>query len=265
MLDQLWQIAVETVTAPNFWLFFCIGLIAQIFDGALGMGFGVISSTTLTALGYPRAAVSGAVNGAKIFTGLFSGAAHIYYRNIDWKLFTRLSLGGLIGAIPGAFLVANAKGLWIGLLMSSYLILVGIFIIHRSYKPHNQHTTPARTFGVGVAGGFLESISGVWGPLVTSTMVAMGSTPRTVIGTASLSEFVVAIFVFAILVHHIELGTIGISVIALALGAFVAAPLAAKLVTEVPRRTLMMGVGILVIVTSTIRIARDVAPLLGWM
>jgi uncharacterized protein len=263
MLDQLLQIASDTVRAPNFWMLFAIGFVAQIFDGALGMGFGVISSTTLTALGYPRAAVSGAVNGAKIFTGLFSGGAHIYFRNIDWKLLWRLVLGGLIGAIPGAFLVANAKGIWVGLLMSSYLILVGIFIVRHSYKPHHQNTTPARTVGVGVAGGFLEAISGVWGPLVTSTMVALGSTPRTVIGSANLAEFIVAIFVFAILVHHVEFSTIGLSVIALALGAFLAAPVAAKLTTEIPRRALMMSVGILVIVTSLIRMARDVAPLLG--
>jgi uncharacterized protein len=263
MLDQLYQIASDALSAPNFWMFFAIGFIAQIFDGALGMGFGVISSTTLTALGYPRAAVSGAVNGAKIFTGLFSGAAHIYYRNIDWKLFGRLVLGGLIGAIPGAFLVANAKGIWIGLFMSSYLILVGIIIIRHSYKPHHQHTTSVRTVGVGIAGGFLEAISGVWGPLVTSTMVAMGSTPRTVIGSTNLAEFVIAIFVFAVLVHHIELATIGFSVIALALGAFLAAPIAAKLTTEIPRRALMISVGILVIVTSLFRMARDVWPLLS--
>ncbi len=261
MLDQLLQIVANTTSAPNFWIFFAIGFVAQVFDGALGMGFGVISSTTLTALGYPRAAVSGAVNGAKIFTGLFSGAAHIYYRNIDWKLFGRLVLGGLIGAIPGAFLVANAKGLWFGLMMSAYLILIGAIIIRQSYKPHHQHTTPIRTFGVGIAGGFLEAISGVWGPLVTSTMVAMGSTPRTVIGSTNLAEFVVAIFVFAVLVHHIELTTIGYSVIALALGAFIAAPIAAKLTTEIPRRALMISVGILVIFTSLVRIARDIAPL----
>ncbi len=259
MIEHLLQIAQNAISAPNFGIFFAIGLLAQLFDGALGMGFGVISSTTLTALGYPRAAVSGAVNGAKIFTGLASGASHIYYRNIDWKLFAQLVVGGLLGALPGALLVARSNGLWISLLISSYLILVGIFIVHKARQPHKLLTTTRRSIGVGVAGGFLEAVSGVWGPLVTSSMVALGSTPRTVVGTANLAEFVIAVFVFAILVHHIELATIGYSVIALALGALVAAPIAAKLSTEIPRRALMMGVGLLVILTSSIRIARDLS------
>lgn len=257
MLDYLLHIGQNVLSAPGFWMFFGIGFIAQLFDGALGMGFGVISSTTLTALGYPRAAVSGAVNGAKIFTGLSSGLSHIYYRNIDWKLFGLLVAGGLLGALPGAMLVAKQNGLWMNLAISSYLIVVGIFIVRKAHQPHKQMTTAPRSFGVGVAGGFLEAVSGVWGPLVTSSLVALGSTPRTVIGTVNLAEFVVAIFVFAVLVHHIELATIGYTVIALTLGALVAAPFAAKLSTSIPRRALMMGVGILVIITSSIRIARD--------
>jgi uncharacterized protein len=263
MIEYLYHIAQNALNAPGFWMFFAIGFVAQIFDGALGMGFGVISSTTLTALGYPRAAVSGAVNGAKIFTGLSSGLAHIYYRNIDWKLFSQLVIGGLVGAIPGALLVAKSDGVALSLFISSYLIIVGIFIVRKARQPHKQLATPARSFIVGIAGGFLEAVSGVWGPLVTSSMVAMGSTPRTVIGTVNLAEFVVAIVVFGILVHHIELATIGYSVMALAFGALFASPFAAKLTTEIPRKSLMMGVGILVILTSAIRITRDLIHWLG--
>jgi uncharacterized protein len=257
MLDYLFQVGQNVLNAPSSWMFFGIGFIAQLFDGALGMGFGVISSTTLAALGYPRAAVSGAVNGAKIFTGLGSGVSHIYYRNIDWKLFGLLVAGGLLGALPGAMLVAKQNSLWMSLGISIYLIIVGIFIVRKAHQPQKQMTTTPRSFGVGVAGGFLEAVSGVWGPLVTSSMVALGSTPRTVVGTVNLAEFVVAIFVFAVLVHHVELATIGYSVIALAFGALIASPFAAKLSTNIPRRTLMMGIGILVIITSSIRIARD--------
>ncbi len=257
MIDHLLQIGQNVLNAPGFWMFFGIGLIAQMFDGALGMGFGVISSTTLTALGYPRAAVSGAVNGAKIFTGLASGLSHMYYRNIDWKLFGLLVAGGLCGALPGALLIAKQNSPWISVGISIYLIVVGIFIVRKAYQPHKQMTNAPRSFGVGAAGGFLEAVSGVWGPLVTSSLVALGTTPRIVVGTVNLAEFVVAIFVFAILVHHIELATIGYSVIALAIGALVASPFAARLSTHIPHRKLMMGIGVLVIVTSSIRIARD--------
>jgi uncharacterized protein len=266
MIDSLIQFAQQVYESPNFWMFFAIGFVAQVFDGAIGMGFGVISSTTLTVMGYPRASVSGTVNGAKIFTGLASGLSHLYFGNVDWKMFGRLVLGGLVGAVPGALLVGHAHNNWLGIAIGIYLIGIGTFIIARVARMDEAPplaSTPARHVPIGAAGGFLEAISGVWGPLVTSSMVAQGSDPRKVVGTVNLAEFVIAIVVLLLLVEHIGAAGLGASVAALVAGALVSAPFAARLTTKLPRKSLIYAVGGLVIITSLVRIIRDLEKIIG--
>jgi uncharacterized protein len=263
MIDFLIAAAREAMASPNFWMFFAIGFVAQIFDGTLGMGFGVLSSTTLTAMGYPRAAVSGAVNGAKIFTGLASGAAHIYFGNVDWRIFLRLVLGGLAGAVPGAFLVGHAHTNWLGVALSLYLIGVGIFLIWKVAHADARTPSAGQHVRIGIAGGFLEAISGVWGPLVTSTMVATGTAPRKIVGTVNLAEFVIAFVVLLMLAKHINETGLGGSILALVAGAVLAAPFAARLTVALPRKQLIYGVGALVISTSLIRLVRDIDKIIG--
>lgn len=242
-------------------IYIAIGFVAQLFDGALGMGFGVISYTVLTALGYPREVVSASVNGAKIFTGAASGAAHMWYRNIDWRLFGLLAAAGAIGGAIGVGLLLLAPGSWIGLLINLYLVLVGVLIIRRAFRPAAPRTLPARNAGIGLAGGVLEALAGVWGPLVTSNLVVAGTSPRYVIGSVSLAETVVAVVVFTLLIGHVGMEQLAGTVVGLAVGAVVAAPIAARFVREVSPRWLMLGVGGLVIATSLFRLARSA----GWV
>ena len=78
----------------EFYWFILIGLGAQLVDGALGMAFGLVSSSILLGMGLPPAAVSASVHTAEVFTTGVSGASHAYFRNIDKRLFWRLTLSG---------------------------------------------------------------------------------------------------------------------------------------------------------------------------
>ena len=80
-------------------MFIAIGFVAQICDGALGMGFGVISSTVLTIIGLPREIVSATVNGAKILTGTASSISHLAYKNVQWRALAYLAGGGVLGGL----------------------------------------------------------------------------------------------------------------------------------------------------------------------
>ena len=60
----------------HFFLFVGIGLFAQLVDGALGMAYGLVSSSILLALGLPPAVASATVHTAEVFTTGASGAAH---------------------------------------------------------------------------------------------------------------------------------------------------------------------------------------------
>ena len=78
-----------------FLTFAFVGFFAQLADSALGMGFGVISSSVLLAQGVPPPLVSASVNAAKVPTGIAAGISHAINGNIDKRLFLRLALAGV--------------------------------------------------------------------------------------------------------------------------------------------------------------------------
>ena len=84
-----------------------IGFVAQLIDGALGMAYGVISTSAMLAMGLPPAQASAVVHTAEIFTTGASAASHIYHRNVDWRLVTRLGIAGVAGAVLGAWILSN--------------------------------------------------------------------------------------------------------------------------------------------------------------
>src|SRR3990167_4168764 len=95
---------------PDFWIFFAVGAAAQLVDGALGMAYGVVSSTVLLALGVPPANASASVHAAKVFTGAASAVSHIVYRNVNWMLLLHLAVGGIIGGVLGAYVLTSIDG-----------------------------------------------------------------------------------------------------------------------------------------------------------
>ena len=71
----------------TFLLFALVGFVAQAVDGALGMAYGVISSSVLLAFGVPPATASASVHGAEVFTTAASAGSHIWHKNVEWRLF----------------------------------------------------------------------------------------------------------------------------------------------------------------------------------
>src|SRR3954468_391708 len=87
-----------------------IGFAAQLVDGALGMAFGVISTTAMLSFGMPPAQASAIVHTAEIFTTAGSAASHMWHRNVDWRLISRLGVAGVLGAVLGAWVLSNLDG-----------------------------------------------------------------------------------------------------------------------------------------------------------
>jgi uncharacterized membrane protein YfcA len=244
-------------------MFVGIGFVAQLCDGALGMGFGVISSTVLTLIGLPREIVSATVNGAKILTGTASSVSHLVYRNVRWVTLAYLATGGLIGGLIGAWLLTQGSNQYVGPIVSTYLIFVGIYIIWKTANIERLQITAPRTAGVGVAAGFLEAVAGVWGPLATSNLVAFGLPARIAVGVGNVAETIVAFAVFTVLVNHIGFDQLSRFAVGLVIGALIASPLAAKLTANLPKRRLAIGVGVMVIVSSVLRLVRETGLLGG--
>jgi uncharacterized protein len=234
--------------------FFAIGFFAQLIDGALGMAFGVISNTALLWMGVPPALATRNVHIIKMFTGGASGLSHIYHRNVDWKLFLRLSITGVIGGVIGAYVmsVLHMKNAKFALpYVYTYLTLIGIYILWRGigHKVKEQHARIVEPYGL--VGGFLDATGGGgWGPVVTSNLLAQGHNPRKTVGTVNASEFILAIAVSITYWSQIGFDDVPMSVLGLLIGGVVAAPLASRITQFIPARVMMITVGILLICIS---------------
>ena len=123
--------------------FVAIGFAAQVVDGALGMAFGVINSTLLvTVMGVPPAVASASVHAVETFTTAASGISHIAHRNVDWKLFRRLVIPGVIGAALGATLLSNVDASVAKPFVMAYLACIGLYLLFRAVKGRIEPRTP---------------------------------------------------------------------------------------------------------------------------
>lgn len=227
------------------------GFAAQLVDGALGMGYGITSSTILLLIGLSPAAASASVHIAKIGTGASSGLAHHRFGNVDWKVVRRIALPGGIGAFIGATVLSALSTESSRPLSSLFLFVLGIYVVMR-YLAGGLRVlrkgTPRLRFLIplGLIGGFVDATGGGgWGPVATPALLADGRlAPNRVIGTVSASEFVVAVaasagFIFGIGVAGVRLDYVA----ALLVGGLVAAPIAAYLVRHMNPRLLGVMVG----------------------
>ncbi len=245
------------VLATTFGLFLLVGFLAQLIDGAVGMAYGVISSSVLLAFGVPPAQVSATIHAAECFTTGASGASHLVHRNVDWTLFWRLAPAGVVGGVIGAYLLTGFDPTFIKAVVVAYLGVLGLFMLTRAMRgpreepPHLKYVVP-----VGVVGGFLDaSGGGGWGPIVTSTLLGRGHPPRYVIGSVNSAEFVVTIaisltFIWTLFTGRLELegglAAGGAALGGLIIGGLVAAPLAGYVTKIAPARLLLAAAAVLV-------------------
>jgi hypothetical protein len=247
--------------ALTFGLFLAVGFLAQLVDGAVGMAYGVISSSVLLAFGVPPAQASATIHAAECFTTGASGVSHLAHRNVDWRLLARLAPAGIIGGVAGAYLLTGFDPTFIKAIVIAYLGLLGIYMLSRAIRglrdepPHLNHVIP-----LGVVGGFLDaSGGGGWGPIVTSTLLGRGHAPRYVIGSVNTAEFFVTVaitaaFIWTMLTGRLELEGGAASAIAslagLIIGGVIAAPLAGYVTKIAPARLLLGAAAVLVISLS---------------
>lgn len=253
----LWLAPIDWEAAPGeiatglasrgFWTAAAVGLFAQMVDGALGMAYGVTSTTFLLSTGVPPAAATASVHIAEIFTTGFSGLSHWKLGNVNFKLFRRLLIPGVIGGVTGAYIVTSIDASVLKPWIAGYLLLIGLFIVVKAFRTIRVRTEPPTYVApLGLVGGFVDAVGGGgWGPVVTTSLVGSGQDPRTTIGSVNAAEFFLAIttgFSFALLGGFTHWTTIA----GLVFGGLFAAPFAAYVVKKLPTRVLMITVGVLI-------------------
>jgi uncharacterized membrane protein YfcA len=242
----------------SFFLFLVVGFVAQVIDGAMGMAYGVISSSVLMAFGVPPAAASASIHAAEVFTTAATATSHMAHKNVNWRLFFPLAASGMIGAVLGVTVLTGIPGEAVKPFVAAYLAIIGLAILVRAIReirPRCLHL--AWTVPIGAAGGFLDALGGGgWGPIVSSTMVGAGVEPRKAIGTVGTSEFIVtctvsAAFLAALLSGRWEeagdLRQHAVAVAGLVVGGLMAAPFAGLIVKRVPAKPMTWAVGIVIL------------------
>jgi hypothetical protein len=240
--------------------FVLIGFAAQLVDGALGMAFGVIANTALLWLGVPPAIATSYVHVIKSFTGGVSGISHIFHRNVDWRLFARLSIAGVAGGVIGASVLSllhlnNSD--FARPFVLAYLTLIGLYIFWRGLGHEFRESKPRVVEPVAAVGGFLDATGGGgWGPVVTSNLIIQGNNPRMTVGTVNTSEFVIAVSVSITYLLSLGMNSLTEPVVGLLIGGVIAAPLGSWITKLIPPRPMMIFVGLLLTIVSLFGIVR---------
>ena len=242
-------------------LFAAVGFAAQLVDGALGMAYGITATTVLLSMGVMPAVASASVHAAEVFTTGTSGLAHWRFGNIDRDLLWQLALPGMIGGATGALLLATLPGEKIRPLVSLYLLAMGVVILRRALRTSaqiDQNRMPRPLLGM--VGGFLDaSGGGGWGPMVASTLLSDGATPRYAIGSVNIAEFFVTLTISTTFFLTVGLSLWPI-IAGLIIGGVIAAPFAALATKHIPDKVLMLLVGCVVVLLSLRTILMALAP-----
>ena len=249
--SQVGKFITDYITG-EFFLYVLGGFLAQMVDGALGMAYGLTSTTFLLTVGVPPAAASASVHMSEIFTSGASGLMHLKLKNVNKRLFRLLLLPGVTGAILGAYILSSLEtySYIMKPLVAIYTLVLGVLIIRKAFSPRRKKLKSSRIAPLALFGGFMDSVGGGgWGPVVSSSLIAGGRSPRFTIGSVNLAEFFIA---FASSLTFFAM--IGISfwqiIAGLVVGGVIAAPIAANLAKRLPIKSLMILVGVIVILVS---------------
>lgn len=242
-------------------VFAFIGFLAQLIDGALGMAYGVTSSSLLLAFSIAPAVASASVHLSEVVTTAASGVSHIKFGNVDKSVVYKLIIPGSIGAFLGATFLSNIPGELAKPYVSIFLLILGMYVLFRflfNYRPSvgngKSTLTKKQAIPLGFIAGFMDATGGGgWGPIATPVLLSKNDmSARKVVGTVDTSEFAIA--VSASLGFFISLGWTQVNwfwVTALIIGGVIAAPIAAWLVQKVHPQ--LMGVlvgGFIIFVNS---------------
>ena len=243
------------VTPFNSDLFFwalLFGSIAALIDGSLGMAYGVTGTAFLLGYGISPIKAVAYIHIAEIFVSGSSGLNHWRIGNVDTKLFKKLLMPGIIGAVLGALIITKIKIPYLSIVISIYLLFMGIFLIAKAYakiklqfKQKNSVVIP-----LAVTGGFVDGAGGGgWGPVVTTSLLGGKMMPKKVIGTVNASEFFINLasataFLFLVKVTDWE------ALAGLIIGGFLITPYAAKATSRMSVKMILTVVGCLITALS---------------
>jgi uncharacterized membrane protein YfcA len=255
-----------TVLAKDNYIFYwmmLVGFLAEVVAGSMGMGYGVICTTTLLFLNIPPHIVSASIHSAESFTTAAGSISHIKLKNVSKSLVKKLAIPAIIGAVIGALSLTYLGEYYSKItktIIAFYTLYLGFQILSNAFKKKQSKALKRKTNlpRLGLIGGFIDSFAGGgWGPLVTGTLIKNSFTPRFAVGSSTVAKFILTLtaavtFFFTLGIQHWNI------ILGLLLGGIVTAPFSAMLTSKLPVKSMFVVIGVLVIIMSSITIYKSV-------
>lgn len=243
----------------TFYYFLAAGFVFAMIDGAIGMSYGVTSTTFSLSVGIPPASASTAVHLSEILSNGIAGVMHKKMGNVNMRLLKMLLVPGIIGAVAGAGLLSSLEQYsnYTRPVISIYTFVLGAVILQKALNfrlkksVKKEKRKKIKKIGLlGFGGGFIDALGGGgWGSIVLSSLIAGGRHPRFSLGTVKYSRFFIALL--SSLTFITMLNTLHWDAICgLVIGSAAASPIAAKVSNRISAKSIMVAVGIIVILAS---------------
>jgi siroheme synthase-like protein len=253
---------------PIFYYFLGAGFVFAMIDGAIGMSYGVTSTTFSLSMGIPPAVASMGVHISEIMSNGIAGWMHYRMGNINWRLFWLLLIPGAIGAGLGAGLLSSLEhfSTYTKPAVSLYTLILGWVILSKAFKPKYKRATGKikRIAFLGFGGGFIDAVGGGgWGSIVLSSLIAGGRSPKFSLGTVKLSRFFIALVSSITFISMLaSSNSKWEAVLGLVIGSALASPIAARVSNKISTKAIMVSVGVIVILISLYSIEKFVVKVL---
>ncbi|PXW14889.1 hypothetical protein C8D70_106229 [Chryseobacterium sp. CBTAP 102] len=257
---------LQGILAKDHYIFYwmlLVGVFAEIVAGSMGMGYGVICTTTLMLLNIPPHIVSASIHSAESFTTAAGSLSHIKLKNVSKSLVKKLAIPAVIGAVIGAVSLTYLGEYYAKVtktFIAFYTLYLGFQILSNVFKEKQSKALKRKTnlTRLGVIGGFIDSFAGGgWGPLVTGTLIKNAFTPRFAVGSSTVAKFILTLT--AAITFFLTLGIQHWNIIlGLLIGGIITAPFSAMLTAKLPVKKMFVIIGTLVIVMSSITIYKSV-------
>jgi len=253
---------------PIFYWFLLGGFVFSMIDGAIGMSYGVTSTSFSLAMGVPPASASMGVHLSEILSNGIAGWMHYRFGNVNWKLFRLLLVPGIAGAVTGAYLLSSLEHYshYTKPFVSLYTLILGFVILSKARQSSRKRLGSRKKIKkislLGLFGGFIDAVGGGgWGSIVLSSLIAGGRNARFSLGTVKITRFFVALMSSLTFITMLN-GAHWEAVSGLVIGSALASPIAAKVSNRISAKTIMVSVGILVILVSLRSIIKFILNLL---
>jgi|GEM_PF-235161 len=240
---------ISNVFTKDLLIFICIGIITQLLDGALGMGYGVACSSFLLGLGLTPAYTSATVHLAKSFNTGASGISHLRFKSLNQKLFRSLLIPGILGSVLGAWLLSDViNNDFVKPFIALYLLVLGFLILIKPFTRTKEKSRVKKISWLAVLGGFIDSIGGGgWGPIVTSNLLRKGRVSSYSVGSVHIVEFFVAISAALTFIYFGKFSGWQ-AIIGLIIGGVIAYPFTSFIASKINRTDITILLGLIVII-----------------